>query len=798
MTLQSMPILKDNKWKSIKPFVKKRYIGLAVGLLLASGFLLLPSSFDDVPFSTVIESADGRLLGAKIAADGQWRFPASGPLPDKYKRCVVAFEDRRFYYHFGIDPLAVGRALLVNLRQRKIVEGGSTLSMQTVRLMRQGKSRTFIEKAIEAVLAVRLELRYSKAEILGLYALHAPFGGNVVGIDAAAWRYYGRPPAALSWAEAATLAVLPNAPALIHPGRNRSALLKKRNKLLARLSASGEMDAQDLSLAQAEPLPGQPLPLPMEAPHLLKRLARTGAGKVFHTTVSYSLQQYATEVVNRHGIQQRANEVNNLAALILENETGRVLAYVGNVTDAYDGDQGEQVDLITAPRSTGSILKPFLYAALYDEGSLLPGMLVPDVPTYINGFVPQNFTKSYDGAVPAHAALERSLNIPAVLLLQEYGLSRFHALLRRMGFSTIVYAPEHYGLSLILGGAEVNLWEVSSAYASLSRTLNRFYRTNGYYTASDWNRPVLTENERPVSDTCLETTGILGAAACWQLLNSLAEVNRPEGETEWKYFRSSRKLAWKTGTSYGNRDAWAVGTTPEYTVGVWVGNASGEGRPSLTGVTAAGPVLFDLFNLLPATSWYSQPYDEMSHISVCRQSGYRATELCTETDSVWVANAGLDTPPCPYHQLVHLDASGRYRVTSDCFSPHTMLSRSWFVLPPAQAYFYKNNHHFYEPLPPLHPQCLSGQPVQSMALLYPQNGFRIVLTRQCEGGMGQLVMQATHRRTDAVIYWHLDKAYLGSTGNGQHQLAVLPEPGRHVLTLVDDEGNTISGSFLVE
>ena len=787
---------------------KRQRRWLIAGILLFVGFLLLPSSFDEEPVSTVVESVDGYLLGAKIAADGQWRFPASGTLPDKYAKALVAFEDRRFYYHPGIDPLSVGRALWVNIRKGKIVEGGSTISMQVVRLMRKGKPRTVFEKMIEAVLALRLEFRYSKKEILALYARHAPFGGNVVGIDAAAWRYFGRPAADLSWAEAAMLAVLPNTPSLIHPGRNRERLLNKRNALLHQLCAKGYFSADDLPLYCEEALPDKPLPLPSDAPHLLERLAqtnfctniRTNNCTNIRTTVLYHLQQRAVEVVNRHAMQQSGNNVNNMAAIILENETDRMLAYVGNVTGRADNEQGEKVDIITAPRSTGSILKPFLFAAMLDEGTLLPSMLLPDIPVYINGFAPQNYSKSFDGAVEAHVALERSLNIPAVLLLQDYGLERFHALLCEMGFSTIVYEPSHYGLSLILGGAEVNLLDVSNAYAAMARVVSRFAARSGQYSKADWQKPftmLKDTSSRQPRNYKLTPDAVISAAACWQVLNSLSEVNRPEGEEEWRRFPSSRKVAWKTGTSYGNRDAWAVGTTPDYTVGVWVGNASGEGRPMLTGVAAAAPVLFDLFNLLPPTGWFRQPYDEMTQVTVCRQSGHRTNNLCPDADTLWILNTAMESRPCPYHIQVHLDRTGKHRVTSECEEPYRMITQPWFVLPPAQEYFYKTKHHSYRQLPPVHPGCLQSAGQRSMELLYPQNGFRIVLTKQLDGSIGRLILQAVHRRSTAIIYWHLNKEYIGST-TGQHQLPLIPSAGQHVLTLVDDEGNSISGNFIVE
>ncbi|MDR3351114.1 MAG: penicillin-binding protein 1C [Prevotellaceae bacterium] len=774
---------------------------LFAGILLTglAGFLLPPVSFKQECFSTTMTGAEGQLLGARIAADGQWRFPPGGALPHPYKVALVTFEDRRFYYHPGVDALAIGRALATNIKNKKILEGGSTLSMQTIRLMRKGKARTLWEKCIEAALAVRLETHYSKDEILALYAQHAPFGGNAVGIDAAAWRYFGHPASDLSWGEAATLAVLPNAPGLIHPGRNRKQLLDKRNKLLARLCARGHFPKEDLAPAQSEPLPDAPLPLPAEAPHLLERLAKTMEGTNIRTTIRHDLQQRVTETVNRHAGRLRGNSVHNMAALIIDNETQCVIAYAGNA--AGSGSRGGQVDMITAPRSTGSILKPLLYAAMIDEGRLLPDMLVPDVPTYISGFAPQNYDKTFSGAVAAHRALERSLNIPAVLLLQEYGVERFHALLQKAGLTTILYPPPHYGLSLILGGAEVTLSDITGVYAAMARTLHHFAQRSGQYSPDDWRPPLLTPGDTAATSPApLQPGGIISAAACWQIFNSLAEVNRPEGEEEWRRFPSSRKIAWKTGTSFGNRDAWAVGVTPQYTIGVWAGNASGEGRPLLTGVAAAAPALFELFNLLPPTTWFSQPCDEMTRAPLCRQSGHRATEYCTGVDTLWIANSGRDTPPCPYHILIHLDRTERFRVTADCEDPCRIIPKPWFVLPPVQEYFYRNTSHSYKQLPPFHPGCLSPVPPaqqRTMDLLYPQNAFRIVLARQMNGTTGQLIMQAAHRRAGATIYWHLDKQYLGAT-RPPHQMPAAPSEGKHTLTLVDSEGNTLSNYFYVD
>jgi penicillin-binding protein 1C len=698
--------------------------------------------------------------------------------------------------HKGIDFLATGRAFWHNMRRGKVVEGGSTITMQVIRLMRKGKPRTIKEKIIECILATRLEWRYSKREILELYMAHAPFGGNVVGVEAAAWRYFGRASGHLSWAEAAMLAVLPNAPALIHPGRNRNALLIKRDALLDQLCQLGWLTEEDKRLAQLEPLPGKPFALPAWAPHVVERLAQTNEGENITTTIDYFLQRNAMHAVNTPAAQLWGHSVNNAAALIIDNRSGSVLAYVGNVTGRNSKEYGEDVDLITAPRSTGSIMKPFLYAGLVDEGDLLPNTLVPDVPTSLSGFMPQNYKKSFDGAVPVHEALERSLNVPWVRLLQDFGLNKFYALLKKTGITSLNFPAEHYGLSLILGGAEASLWDICSVYASMSRTLAHFSTYNSQYAMADWRKPVLVPQEN-APEAAVGGEYVISAAACWLVFDALAEVQRPEEEAEWKSFPSSRRVAWKTGTSYGNRDAWAVGVTPDYTIGVWAGNASGEGRPMLTGVGSAAPVLFDLFNLLPPTSWYAQPFDEMIRIAVCRKSGHRATALCEEVDSMWVARSGLDTPPCPYHVLVHLDRHGKYRVNADCEEAHRIISRPWFVLPPVQEWYYRARHYAYKPLPPVDPRCSTVMQQSPMALVYPGDGLAVVPTKQMSGEVGKVELQATHRRREAVIYWHLDEVYVGAT-QYFHSMPVVPSAGLHTITLVDEEGVSLQSRFRVD
>jgi len=378
---------------------QKRFAAAALAFLLSGGIAFwkcLPEPLFSEPTSFVMLDREGKLLGARIAEDDQWRFPPVAKVPEKFEKALVAYEDRRFYRHPGVDPLATARALYLNLSQRKVVSGGSTLTMQVIRLARRDPERSYTEKLIEAILAVRLELGASKSEILALHASHAPFGGNVVGLEAASWRYFGRAPDELSWAESATLAVLPNAPKLVHPGRNRERLREKRDALLRKLVSQGLMSPLDLELALLEPLPSSPHPIPANAPHLLSTLIAESSAKVhrFETTISAELQRVSEELVERHAEGLRSHGIHNAAVLVVDNVSFEVLAYVGNVAPPEGEDRGEAVDVVHRPRSTGSILKPFLFAAMVQAGEILPSTLVPDVPVQYAGFMPENFDRS--------------------------------------------------------------------------------------------------------------------------------------------------------------------------------------------------------------------------------------------------------------------------------------------------------------------------------------------------------------------------------------------------------------------
>jgi penicillin-binding protein 1C len=767
--------------KTIKKILKTRRWLLSILFLLFVLYIFcLPRQLFSVPYSTVVIDKHGDLLGARIAGDGQWRFPAGDTISGKMKQCLIAFEDRYYYGHWGVNIFAVCRAIIQNAKEGRIVSGGSTITMQTVRLSRN-KRRTIEEKILEMILATRLEFRYSKDKILTLYAAHAPYGGNVVGIDAASWRYFGHAADELSWAEAATLAVLPNAPSMIHISKSRDALLGKRNRLLTRLYKKGVIEVSDYGLALEEPLPDEPLPLPQTAPHLVNRFYKEKKGEQCVSTIDRGVQLQIENILERWNDEFAQSDIRNMAAIVIDVRTNQVLAYCGNVR-FNEKSSGNQVDVVQAPRSTGSILKPFLYYAMLQEGEILPHTLLPDIPVNINGFTPQNFNLQFEGAVPASEAIARSLNIPSVQMLQKYSVPKFYDFLKRAGLNTLTKPASHYGLSLILGGAEATLWDIAIAYTDMARSLEGLKPTSCSLLLN-------TEKEKE------QKTNLFQPGAVWQTFEAIKEVNRPE-DIDWHSIPSMQTIAWKTGTSYGFRDAWAVGVTPKYAVGVWVGNATGEGKPGLVGARTAGPVMFDIFNLLPSSRWFEMPYDEFTEAEICRKSGYMKGRFCEDSDTLLILHNGLRTESCPYHHLVNLTADESHRVYESCVDNEITVQRNWFTLPPAWEWYYKQYHPEYKQLPPFKPRC-GEDAFTLMQFIYPQQNTHVVLPKQLNGSIAGMTFELVHSNHDTTIYWHLDNDYITSTKD-LHKVLLVPAPGKHSMTAIDDEGNLLSVSFFVE
>ena len=762
----------------------KKPIILLLLILFGFWFFCLPNQLFNDPTSTVIQSKEGFLLGARIANDGQWRFPKKDSIPYRFEQCILHFEDEYFYQHPGFNPISIAKAFYQNLSSKKR-RGASTITQQVIRLSRKNKKRTYGEKLIELAQATRLETRFSKREILNLYVSYAPFGGNVVGLDAAAWRYYGVAAEDLSWGQSAALAVLPNAPSLVFPGKNETTLKEKRDRLLKKLFNKGIIDHTTFSLAVLEALPQKPLPLPNIAPHFVEKMKKEYSGQRIRSTIALDLQNRLNQIANTHHSQLSQNQIHNLSILVLDVDTRQVLGYVGNAPSTRENPY---VDVIDKPRSSGSLLKPFLFASILHSGEMLSKTLIADIPTVINGYSPKNFDRTFNGAVPASKALNRSLNVPAVRMLQDHGLDRFYKKLKHLKMDHINRPSSHYGLSLILGGGETSLWEMTNAYAGLASTVNYFNASSSEYRTDEFTKPIYVSGKSVDYGEISMDPPVFNAGAVYETLNSLKETNRPEGEEHWAFYSEAKPIAWKTGTSFGFKDAWAIGVTPDYAIGVWVGNADGEGRPGLTGIQSAAPVLFDVLKSLKAKrNWFDKPYDELIEEAVCVKSGHRAGLYCETTRVDWIPLSGRETPACPYHHQIMLNQEKNYHVSSDCYPLDEMQATNWFVLPPAIEYYFAPLNPEYKPLPQWHPSCM-GFEEGLMEFVFPKKQEKIILPKDFDEEINEVIFKLAHRNPDTTVFWYLDSTYIGKT-ESFHELAVEPQPGNYLLTVVDQEGN---------
>ncbi|OBQ56439.1 penicillin-binding protein 1C [Tamlana sp. s12] len=780
--------------RHIKYFLIKNKFKVLVLLVVLLGYACcLPNELFESPTSTILESRDGELLGALIANDGQWRFPKLDSVPNKFKQCITTFEDAYFYKHPGFNPVSMVKAFQANLKAGKVVRGGSTITQQVIRLSRKNQSRSYFEKVIEIILATRLELRDSKETILNTYVSNAPYGGNVVGLEAASWRYFKTSPHKLSWGQCALLAVLPNAPSLLYPGKNSKQLINKRNALLKKLFDTGVIDQTTYELSTEEPVPTKPQMLPQIAPHLLQKIAMTQKGERVISTINTHFQELALQIVNRHHKQHAQNGIHNMAVLILDVKSKKVLSYIGNTNTKKQHQK--DVDIILAPRSTGSVLKPFLYMAMLDAGELLPETLLADVPTTIGNYKPENFSLNYLGAVSAKEALARSLNIPAVRMLQDFGLTRFYDVLQKLELSHINKGADHYGLSVILGGSESSLWDICNAYCNLAGTLNHFNENSSQYYTNEFQKAGFSSDFQPNLGALNFDKDVFNAGSIYFGFEAMKELNRPSADNSWRHFESAQEIAWKTGTSFGNRDAWSVGVTSNYVVGVWVGNADGEGRSGMTGVATAAPVMFDVFDALPKSAWFLKPIDDLVEAKVCDKSGQLASDICPYTIKQ-IPLKGLDSGLCMYHKLVYLNKDRTYRVNASCERLDDMVKTSQFVLPPLMAWYYKTNHDDYKYLPPLKAGC-EGEETPVMAFTEPLNTNTIIVPKGISGERNKIIFKIAHTNPEAQIYWYLDNQFLKVTQNF-NELAIHLTSGYHTVTALDEKGNSIAKRIIVK
>ena len=716
-------------------------------------------------YSTSILDADGKLMDVFLTSDEQWHLKVEDDVPDNLREAVITYEDKSFNTHHGVNFLAIVRAAKNNLLGRKR-SGASTITMQVAKLAAP-KKRTYLNKFIEMMQAFKIETKLDKESILKLYLNNAPYGGNIVGYGTAARMYFQKEPKNLSWAECALLAVLPNSPGEINVEKNHERLINKRNYLLDKLFKKGKMSEQQLRLARNEPLPAERYPFERVAPHLARRLYNSENEKVIKTTIDYDLQKRMQEIVKSYVNYTNSEGITNAALIIVENKTRNVKAYVGS-QDFMDMENAGQVDGIIAKRSAGSILKPFLYALSIDEGMIAPESLVQDVPMFFANFNPQNANKKYTGMVEARQALISSLNIPFVHLLDQYGEYKFYYFLKDMiGFEE--NTPEKYGLSLILGTKEFSVEEIATLYTGLANYGNLMKLK---YLSND-------------EDDVARNKMMFSKGASYLTLDTLKELVRPGLNN---LYRWKNPISWKTGTSYGKKDAWACGMNPDYTVIVWVGNFSGKGNENLSGAISGGRLLFNVFQDLDGSGRnFEEPYYELENIEVDKVTGYRINLDGVEKKTIKYPRKAKPLKMSPYYKKIFVDDND---VEVDSRSPQFANSHEKVVMNyPLEVvnYFIRENRDVSEIY-----HTTSNE--KSLKILYPTPGLKILLPKDIDKEQKLIVKIANLKNQD--IYWYVDKEFIGvdKTFEKEIELGV----GNHNLIIVAQDGEMTKVSFSIE
>jgi penicillin-binding protein 1C len=734
------------------------------------------------PASTAVLGAGGEPLRFFLARDHAWRFPVSlDEVAGVYLEAVIASEDRRFYAHPGIDPASLARAMASNAMAGRVVRGGSTITMQVARLA-EPKPRTVAAKAVECFRALQLELRFTKREILKYYVNLAPFGGNIAGIGAASWFYFGKTPDKLSLAEAALLASVPRAPNRLNPVRHPEEARRARHVTLGSMAAVGAAGADQVAEAREQPLPGAFKRPPLVGPHLAQMaLAASppGQGGVVRTTLDPRIQELARQAARSRLVELRGQGVGNAAVAVLDVKTRAVLALVGS-DDYQDMSRKGRINAALANRSPGSALKPFLYALAFQDGAIGPESLILDIPITLGGYDPHNYDGSYRGRVEARDALVNSFNTPAVRLLAEAGPERFHALLLAGGLKGLSRPTAHYGLSLILGGGEVSLLDLTNLYATLAR--------GGMHGPPRFlDRPAAPE------------TRLISPEASWLVTDILTGLERPDIPGGTDRAMGVPAVAWKTGTSFGHRDAFAVGFSSRFAVGVWAGNVDGRAVKGISGARQAAPLLFDVFRAIePAGSGLPRPEGlRLDQAEVCFESRQLAGPDCPRSTRLTVIEGVTRLQGCPVHKRVLVDAATGLRIGGGCLEGRIARQEVIADHPAELVAWWRISGVSVPAVPEISPDCpemLAGQPPR---ITSPRKD---AVYRLREGAPAEYQRVGASARAAAgagSLTWFLDGRVAGVSGPGETMFLEMT-PGSHRIVVVDAMGRSDAARYLVE
>ncbi len=759
-----------------------RWVQILLGLVVL--FLILNLIFPlkvRPRYSTLVTAADSTVLHAFLNEEDKWRMKTELAEMTLLLRETILFkEDRYFYFHPGFNPVAMARAAFRNLTAGRRTSGASTITMQVVRLL-EPRQRTYASKLVELFRAIQLEIFYSKDEILQLYLNLIPYGSNIEGIKSASLLYFGKPPQLLSLAEITTLTIIPNRPSSLRLGINNAAVVQARNHWLRRFREQSLFSAEEIEDALREPLTAHRREAPKQAPHLAMRLKQTHPDQpIIYTPIRPNRQAQVEQLVSNYVARLRSMNIHNAAVLVVNNQTMQTEAYVGSADfrNAYDGGQ---VDGVRAVRSPGSTLKPLLYALAFDKGLITPKSILNDVPTNFSGYEPENYDRQFYGPISVEGALANSLNVPAVKVLQQLGTPKFVSVLKQAEFLTVRKQAKDLGLSTILGGCGVSLEELTRLFAA--------FANGGLMQSIQFSQSAKKDTLR-----------LLSPESAFMVTNILTQITRPDLPNNFDNSYHLPRIAWKTGTSYGRRDAWSIGYNKRYTVGVWIGNFSGTGVPELSGANTATPLLFTIFNALDynsAKGWFKSPKGLILR-KICAQTGNVPGEFCEHQVLDYAIEGVSEYRRCQHRKAVWTNATGTTSYCAHCLpsleKEAEAVRRFYPNLAPELISFYESRRIPYEKVPPHNPACTRVFGQRGPQIVSPNDGSEYYINPR---DPQQLMLSCQADNEVKEVFWYLnDRLYRRAAPT--EAVFFPPQPGRLKISCADDKGRNTNIDVIIK
>lgn len=722
-------------------------------------------------YSTIIEAEDGTVLYSFLTNDDKWRmFTKLDEITPTIQTAFINKEDRWFYWHFGINPISIIRAFYNNTIKHRRTSGASTITMQVARML-QPKERTISSKIKEMFCALQLEWNFSKKEILQLYINLVPYGGNIEGVKSASFIYFGKSPEQLSIAEVTTLIIIPNRPTTLALGKKNAYIQQERNRWLKRFKAKHVFKADIIDDAIDEPLKAYRRSPPKYAPHFCLRMKKSNPSKaIIESHINYNMQLDVEEIVQNYSKVLQFKEIKNAAVFIIDNQKHEVVTYVGS-PDFYSVATQGQVDGVKAVRSPGSTLKPMIYGLAFDKGIYTPRSVISDVPVDFDGYTPENYDEHFNGQVALSNALAQSLNIPAVKVLNEIKVKTLIDVLEKINFNQIRKDKEKLGLSTALGGCGVSLEELVGMYS--------IFANNGSYFSPSFSK------------TKSKTNGIeiLSPQANYMVAQILTMLRRSDLPNRAESVINMPKIAWKTGTSYGRRDAWSVGFNNQYTVGVWCGNFDGKGVPELSGADIATPLLLQIFNTINKSNqkdWIQKPKD-LLYRWVCAESGNIPSDFCTDKIQALYIPGKSSTKKCTHLKKVWVSQDSSISYCSSCLPNSNYIEKYYPNYAPELLNYFESNHLPYIKIPMHNPNCKKIADNNYPKITKPTNGLTYYIN---EKEKQEILLVAQAANDVQNISWYVNNQFI-KTVNKNESVFITPKIGKLKISCTDDKGRNV-------